>query len=136
MSQTLCQQALLIFADDKTKVSSFYQCVLGLDVIESTSSYELLSGHGCEIFVHSASVSESSSGGDESKPAPRIDTSLKPIFTVFDLEGIRDVAVHTGGFLLPPEQAWKYRNFLVLDGWDPEGNVVQFRQKLKATLES
>jgi hypothetical protein len=26
------------------------------------------------------------------------------------------------------KQAWRFRGFVVLDGWDPEGNVVQFKQ--------
>lgn len=135
MNSTLSQQALLVFACDKTKVSSFYQRVLGLHVIESSSSHDLLGGQGFEIFVHAASVLDVSAAG-ASRPEPRSDTPLKPIFTVLDLDEIRDAVVQTGGFLLPPEQAWMYRNFRVLDGWDPEGNVVQFRQKLKASLES
>jgi hypothetical protein len=23
---------------------------------------------------------------------------------------------------------WRIRGFIVLDGWDPEGNVIQFKQ--------
>jgi hypothetical protein len=26
------------------------------------------------------------------------------------------------------KQAWRIRGYVVLDGWDPEGNVVQFKQ--------
>jgi hypothetical protein len=26
------------------------------------------------------------------------------------------------------QQAWRFRGHIVLDGWDPEGNVVQFKQ--------
>ena len=35
----------------------------------------------------------------------------------------------TGGYLKPAEAAWHYRGCAVLDGWDPEGNVVQFKQR-------
>ena len=34
----------------------------------------------------------------------------------------------SGGFLKPAEAAWRIRGMLVLDGCDPEGNVVQFKQ--------
>jgi hypothetical protein len=34
----------------------------------------------------------------------------------------------TGGHLKPLKQAWRFRGFVVLDGWDPEGNIVQFKQ--------
>jgi hypothetical protein len=34
----------------------------------------------------------------------------------------------TYGHLKPLKQAWHFRGFVVLDGWDPEGNIVQFKQ--------
>jgi hypothetical protein len=39
-------------------------------------------------------------------------------------------AVKTGGFLKPREQACDIRGCVVLDGHDPEGNVVQFKQRV------
>ena len=130
MDAPLIQQALLIFACDKAKVSSFYQRVLDLTVIESTHSHDLLSGPGYEIFVHTIPESELPSAEPASRPEPRSDTALKPIFSVLDLAQIRVAVDETGGSLLPLERAWKYRGCVVLDGWDPEGNVVQFRQAL------
>lgn len=33
-----------------------------------------------------------------------------------------------GGHLKPAAGAWRFRGHVVLDGWDPEGNIVQFKQ--------
>jgi catechol-2,3-dioxygenase len=44
-------------------------------------------------------------------------------------EVVREVAEWTGGYLKPLEGAWHFRGCVVLDGWDPEGNVVQFKQR-------
>lgn len=127
MDVPLVQQALLIFACDKAKVSCFYQRVLALTVTESTQSHDLLTGSGYEIFVHTIPEWESSPAVLASRPEPRSDALLKPIFTVMDLAKTRVAVEEMGGFLLPPERAWKYRCWMVLDGWDPEGNVLQFR---------
>jgi predicted enzyme related to lactoylglutathione lyase len=59
---------------------------------------------------------------------PRDDTAIKPTFVVKDLAVVREAVEKTGGFLKPLKQAWRFRGFIVLDGWDPEGNIVQFKQ--------
>ena len=58
----------------------------------------------------------------------RDDVALKPTFVVDDLEVVRAAAKANGGFLKPIKQAWRIRGFIVLDGCDPEGNVIQFKQ--------
>ena len=60
-------------------------------------------------------------------PAVREAAVFKPAFVVADLEAVRQVAEQTGGGLKPSEAAWSTRGATVLDGWDPEGNVVQFK---------
>jgi len=53
---------------------------------------------------------------------------LKPVFWVESLEAVRVAAESTGGSLQPADSAWQYNGTIVLDGCDPEGNVVQFWQ--------
>jgi hypothetical protein len=60
---------------------------------------------------------------------PREDTPFKPTFIVKDLAAVRAAVEATGGWLKPAEQAWHFRGTVVLDGHDPEGNVVQFKQR-------
>jgi hypothetical protein len=64
----------------------------------------------------------------QSPPKCRDDAAMKPTFVVDDLEVVRASAKANGGYLKPIKQAWRIRGFVVLDGWDPEGNVLQFKQ--------
>ena len=60
-------------------------------------------------------------------PERREATPIKCSFLVDDLARVRTEAEATGGGLLPDEQAWEWQGQRHLDGFDPEGNVVQFR---------
>ena len=121
-------QGLVLFAKNKEKVSSFYQQALGLKLAESDKTHDLLVGHGQEVVVHAISKAYADSIEIATPPVPRDDTPMKPTFVVEDLEVVRAAAKATGGHLKPLKQAWHFRGFVVLDGWDPEGNIVQFKQ--------
>jgi predicted enzyme related to lactoylglutathione lyase len=126
--KSLPLQGLVIFAKNKELVSSFYQQALGLKLEESDKTHDLLVGQGHEVVVHAISKAYANSIEIASPPVPRDETPMKPTFVVEDLEVVRSAAKATGGFLKPLKQAWKFRGFVVLDGWDPEGNIVQFKQ--------
>ncbi len=124
------QQGLVVFAKNKKRVSAFYQQALGLQVIEEQSSHDLLCGDGIEIVIHAIPKKIAAEIQIAKPPVARQDTPLKPTFYVPDLEAVRAPAEATGGFLKPAEGAWSIRGATVLDGWDPEGNVVQFKQRV------
>jgi predicted enzyme related to lactoylglutathione lyase len=121
-------QGLVIFAKNKQTVSNFYQQTLGLKLEESDKTHDLLVGHGHEVVVHAISKAYANSIEIASPPIPRDETPMKPTFVVDDLEAVRSAVKATGGHLKPLKQAWRFRGFVVLDGWDPEGNIVQFKQ--------
>lgn len=126
--KVISQQGCVVFAKNKARVSAFYQQALGLVAEESASSHDLLRGNGYEVVVHSI-PRKYAVGIKLSKPVePRENTPIKPTFVVSDLEAVRVAATRTGGYLKPHEAAWRFRGCVVLDGWDPEGNVVQFKQ--------
>jgi len=121
-------QALCVFAKNVEKVSLFYQQALGLKVQVSDKTHDLLVGQNYEVVVHAVSKAYAQSIEIDSPPKRRDDVALKPAFVVDDLEMVRAAAKTNGGFLKPIKQAWRIRGFIVLDGWDPEGNVIQFKQ--------
>ena len=121
-------QALCVFAKNVEKVSLFYQQALGLKVEVSDKTHDLLVGQNCEVVVHAISKAYAQSIEIESPPKRRDDVALKPTFVVDDLEVVRAAAKANGGYLKPTKQAWLIRGFIVLDGCDPEGNVIQFKQ--------
>jgi predicted enzyme related to lactoylglutathione lyase len=110
-------------------VSAFYEQTLELVAEETETTHDLLRGNGYEVVVHTIPRKYASDIKISKPPVPREETPFKPTFVVRDLEVARAAAVKTGGYLKPIEQAWHFRGCTVLDGWDPEGNVVQFKQR-------
>ncbi|MEQ1515952.1 MAG: hypothetical protein ABL931_05630 [Usitatibacteraceae bacterium] len=122
------QQGCVVFAKSKKRVSAFYQRTLGLTVEESESTHDLLRGNGYEVVVH-AIPRKYAADIKLAKPVePREDTAIKPTFIVSSLAEVAIAAAKTGGYLKPLDGAWHFRGCIVLDGWDPEGNIVQFKQ--------
>lgn len=119
----------MVFAKSKSRLSVFYQRTLGLEVVESQRSHDLLRGHGYEIVVHAIPRRIAASIPITRPPQVREETALKPTFEVPSLDAVRAAATLTGGLLKPADRAWHFRGCTVLDGWDPEGNVVQFKQR-------
>jgi predicted enzyme related to lactoylglutathione lyase len=128
LSKTQPVQGMCIFAKNIEAVSAFYQQTLDLKIQESDKTHYLLVGKGQEVVVHAISKAYADSIQIETPPVPRDDTAIKPTFVVKDLAVVREAVEKTGGFLKPLKQAWRFRGFIVLDGWDPEGNIVQFKQ--------
>ena len=124
----MSQQGLVVFAKSKKRVSAFYQQTLGLEVVESDSSHDLLRGKDYEVVVHAIARKYAASITISNPPKPRDETPFKPTFVVHSLADVRSAAEATGGYLKPEAGAWHFRGHVVLDGWDPEGNIVQFKQ--------
>lgn len=62
-------------------------------------------------------------------PLRREDTAIKLVFFVPSIAEARATAAMNGGALNPPEREWRFQHHLVCDGIDPEGNVIQLRQR-------
>jgi predicted enzyme related to lactoylglutathione lyase len=122
------QQGLVVFASNKKRVSDFYQQTLGLEIEASDSSHDLLRGHGYEVVIHTIPRKYADGITIAEPPEPREETPFKPTFVVASLAEVRRAVEATGGVLRPQSGAWHYRGHVVLDGWDPEGNIVQFKQ--------
>lgn len=123
------RQGLVIYARHKARVTAFYTRTLGLTIVETSRVHDVLSGRGIELVVHAIPRAIAREITIDIPPRVREETPLKPSFAVRSLERVRAAAAETGGFLVPAERAWRWDDWLVLDGHDPEGNVVQFRQR-------
>lgn len=121
-------QGLVVFAKDKARVSAFYQQTLLLAVVESERTHDLLQGAGVEVVVHAIPAGVAKAIHISQPPEPREDTPFKPTFVVSDLNAVRVAVEATGGWLKAANKAWHFRGATVLDGHDPEGNIVQFKQ--------
>ena len=124
------QAGLVVFAKSVKKLSAFYARTLGLEVLESARSHHLLRGNGYEVVVHAIPAKIAREVHIAKPPVLREDSAMKPSFVVPDLQALRLAVVATGGWLKPDDMAWTIRGHAVLDGCDPEGNILQFKQKL------
>ena len=124
------QVGLVVFAKSVKKLSAFYVRTLGLEVLESARNHQLLRGNGYEVVVHAIPAKIAREIQIAKPPLLREESTMKPSFVVPDLQAVRLAVEATGGWLKPADAAWTIRGHTVLDGCDPEGNVVQFKQAL------
>lgn len=54
----------------------------------------------------------------------------EPVFYVPDLAAARRVARELGGALKSVDDEWRFQDSIVCDGYDPEGNIFQLRQRV------
>ena len=126
ISQTNTQN-LVIFAKDVNRLSRFYQEVLHLMVSEDEKSHQLLQGQNVELVIHAIPESVAKSIDIQEPPSLRGFAAIKPAFYVDDLKVTTETVEGNGGLMNPLEDAWEIRGTRVLDGCDPEGNVIQFK---------
>lgn len=119
---------MVIYACNKAQMTAFYQRTLGLQLSASHDSHDLLAGPGLSLVIHAIPAAIAQQISITTPPALREDTAIKPMFVVTDLAIVRREAEATGGGLQPDSRAWQMNGHTVLDGWDPEGNIVQFQQ--------
>lgn len=119
----------VIFAKNVDLVSRFYQAALELEVVEEKSSHHVLSNTDIELVIHGIPKKVAESINIERPPRLRETAVFKPAFFVESLTRVRQACDATQGGLNPEDKAWNIRGAIVLDGWDPEGNIVQFKER-------
>lgn len=119
-----------VYAKDARRLAGFYAELLELVAVEEGASFVVLAAAGIELAIVQAPPELADSIDLVDPPVLREDTPIKLSFLVEDLEGSRPIVERLGGGLAASDAAWSWRGHLHLDGWDPEGNVVQLRQAL------
>lgn len=120
----------VVFAKNPANVARFYVGVLGARVVSAELGSIVLATEATELVVHAIPPQIAQHITIQDPPALREDTAIKMFFVVASLSTVREKATLLGGGLLPPEKVWMAPGFCACDGWDPEGNVVQFRESV------
>jgi extradiol dioxygenase family protein len=121
--------ALVIYVRDLAHTASFYRAVLGLEVAEEAETHQVLTGPGLELVIHQVPPEIAADIRIEHPPILREDTPIKPVFAVKDFDTLRTAILAAGGGLEDAGAGWSWRGYHIIDGWDPEGNVLQFRRR-------
>ena len=118
----------VVYAKDASRLANFYEAALNLERQEEGPTYTLLASQAIELSIVQAPPAIADTITITAPPEVREGTPVKLSFLVRDIEAILPQIEHLGGGLKEPEAAWSWRGAMHLDGWDPEGNVLQLRQ--------
>ncbi len=119
---------LVVYAKDEQRVAAFYAALLGVDPTEVTPDFVVLESDALQLVVVRMPAEIVASVEVTDPPSVREDTALKPVFVVGDLDVARAAAAAAGGGIKPVEAEWRWGDGTVVDGFDPEGNVLQVRR--------
>ena len=119
----------VLYAKNLALVKEFYEAVLGLNLEHAENDYVVLASPAFQLVILKVPGQIASSIEIESPPRRRTETPIKLVFEIPSISAARAIAQLHGGELLPPEREWNFQGYRVCDGQDPEGNVVQFRQR-------
>lgn len=121
-----------VYALDPDRVAAFYAALAGLEVDEREDGFVILASDDVEVAVVRIREPLASEIVLADPPERREDTAVKPSFAVADIAAARRAAAGLGGVVDGADREWEFRGFRIVDGHDPEGNVVQLRQALTA----
>jgi len=126
---------IVVYVKDIQRVAAFYAAVLRLEAVEREERFVVLSRTGncavgdVSIVAMSDDVAESITVHDP--PVIRHETPFKPSFLVESLSDAARVAAEAGGGTKSMGTTWEFRGLRHLDGFDPEGNVLQLVERLQ-----
>ncbi len=122
--------AAVLYAMDLGRMRAFYEAVLGWEVVHAGDDHAILETAAFQLILQAIPASIAETIESASPPERRTETPIKLVFPIDSIREARDAAAAHGGELDAPEREWRFRTDRVCDGHDPEGNVVQFRERM------
>lgn len=118
----------VLYAKDFKKLVAFYSTLGGDISADVDSDFAIFKALETELIILQTPEHVSSQIEIADPPVVRSGTPLKPIISVASMDLALKAVSESGGAILPGASPWKFRDNLVLDIVDPEGNVVQLWQ--------
>ena len=118
----------VLFACDLPRVAAFYRELLGMTQTVTERRLIVLESASYQLVIHGIAKQIADRMDITTPPKRRVDLPVKLVFAVHSLSEARVAAVALGGGLDAVSGQFSARGFTACDGFDPEGNVVQFRQ--------
>ncbi|HEX7866242.1 MAG TPA: VOC family protein [Variovorax sp.] len=119
----------MIYAKDVARLGAFYADVAGLAIMHAEADHTSLESASLQLFIVAMNPAIAAKVQIAQPPEPRENTALKFIFPVASLAAARKLAVEAGGSLKPAGAEWVFNGYRHCDGFDPEGNVFQLRER-------
>lgn len=118
----------VLYVKDIDKARAFYSMVAGLVLTSSEHDNVVLESPSFQLVLLAIPERIALEIEISSPPVLRENNAIKLVFFVSSISAARAVAVDFHGQLNPSEREWTFQGHRVCDGFDPEGNVVQFRE--------
>jgi predicted enzyme related to lactoylglutathione lyase len=124
--------AAVLYVKDLSRMCAFYEsCFFLLAVQPIQDDVNVLISDDWELSLVAVPETIAERIVIATPPERRSDTPIKLAFEVKSLEDLRPTVIAAGGQIDPPQSAWEFRGDRHLDCIDPEGNVVQLREKVQ-----
>lgn len=124
----LNKPSAVIFAKNLAKLVSFYEQLVPMTVLHSYQDYTVLDSQTMQLVIHAIPPQFAEQLDITEPPELRTNMPIKLCIPVASLATARATAANVGGQLYAPEQEWQAGSFRACDGYDPEGNIIQFRE--------
>lgn len=125
----IVKTAIAMYSSNISSLAKFYEEALDLNVVESGDGYICLENSGIEVNILQMNRKEAKKIHVEQKFTIREETPIKCSFLVSTFDQVYKAITKYGGSIKSEVEAWDWRGTIHLDGYDPEGNVVQYRVK-------
>jgi catechol 2,3-dioxygenase-like lactoylglutathione lyase family enzyme len=119
----------VLFVNDVARMTAFYSAVVPMERVYDDAQHAVLRSGTFELVVHALPAEVVNAWPVAVPPALREDSYVKLAFTVRSLDLVRERIVDLGGTLRAQDAEFLARGYRVCDGSDPEGNVIQFRER-------
>jgi predicted enzyme related to lactoylglutathione lyase len=121
----------VIYARDVERLTVFYSTVLGLQIADRDDEHVVLESPVFQLVVLRIPPHISETMTIAVPPVRRANAAIKPVFFVPSITAVRESVAACGGVMNAADQEWEFQGCTVCDGLDPEGNVVQFRERAR-----
>jgi hypothetical protein len=121
------QTVIAIYSSNMKMLGKFYEEALDLKVLETGEGYICLGKMGIEVNILEMNGKPGKAIEVEKEFRIREETPIKCSFLVSSLDQVKIAIEKYGGNMKNEEESWEWRETKHIDGYDPEGNVVQFR---------
>lgn len=123
----------VLFSKDVARLAAFYAQVLAVVPKQAQAEKVVIEAEDFLLVIHAIPQATAAKVEICSPPVLRENVPVKLFLPVRSLAHTRLSAEQLGGGMKPAAAEWNGPDFRACDGFDPEGNVVQFREVLRET---
>ncbi|MEP6591577.1 MAG: VOC family protein [Gemmatimonadota bacterium] len=118
-----------MFVKDVQRLARFYKEVIEMAEVHGDKDHVVLDAGGFQLVLHGIPTTIAAALTITDPPLVRADMPIKICLPVESIARARARAAELGGNVGPQGTEWQARGCTACDGFDPEGNVFQVRER-------